>query len=117
LRFCVSITISRPRPNTGVQWTFTVTGDYDLGTALRSAPQTSLGTIVVTVYENDGTTPLPNTTVTPSSITISAGQPSGKWDVSVTHAADYSGAVVVAVLTPTGGTAQEDMVTGIDISQ
>jgi hypothetical protein len=91
-------------------------GDYSLVTT-RAPAIPPLGTITLHVYESDGTTPLPNTTITPSSIGIPAGMPTGTWQFTVTHDADYGGAVVVAVLTPTGGTAQEDLVSGIDISQ
>jgi hypothetical protein len=112
----VSISISRPQPDASVGWTFDVTGAYDLAAALAPAGP-PIGTIVVTVYQSDGTTPLPNTTVTPNSIAIPASTPSGTWQVSVTHNANYSGAVIAAVLTPTGGSPQTAEVTGIDISQ
>ena len=112
----MSISISRPQPDTGVHRTFEVSGTYDLAAALAPT-MPPLGVIAVSVFQSDGTTPLPNTTITPSSIAIPASTPSGTWQVSVTHNADYSGAVIAAVLTPTGGSPQIAEVTGIDISQ
>jgi hypothetical protein len=111
----VSITITRPRDNTTVKSPFRVCGNYDLNNGLGT-PGTSLGTIVVTVYESDGTTALPDTTYDPPVFNVPEGQPSGPWEITVTHDSNYTGAVIKAVLTPSGGTSQTATVTGIDIT-
>jgi hypothetical protein len=99
--------------NTSVHQVFDVAGDYDLGSSLQA--NSFAGTIVVTVYQSDGTTPLSNTTVIPSVINLPSGVQQGPWSVRVTHSGTYTGAVIAAVLTPTGGSGQSASVSGIDI--
>ena len=112
----MSVSISSPSSNSSVGWSFLVLGSYDLGSGLLN-PTTSAGTIVVTVYESDGSTPLANTTVVPSSIDLPPGVQIGAWKASVTHQANYTGAIIKAVLTPTGGTPTTASVSNITITQ
>lgn len=113
----MTIDITSPSAGGAVGWSFNVSGTYDLSVGQEPGPGASPGTIVVTVYESDGTTPLPNTTVLPATIILRAGIQSGIFLVAVTHDANYSGAVITAVLTPTGGTPASDSVSNVTISQ
>jgi hypothetical protein len=114
----VNISITAPLPNTTVPWSFTVNGTYDLGPGKKPVSATdSPGTISVVVYESDGTTPLPNTVVSPNPFTLPPGSTSGGWGVMVNHQGNYTRAVITATLTPTGGTQITTSVSGINISQ
>lgn len=112
----MNISISSPFSNSTVSWTFMVQGTYNLGVG---DPETggSPGTVVVVVYQSDGTTPLASTTVTPTPVVLAPGAMMGVWGVNVTHNANYAGAVVRATLAPSTGSPVSTAVTGINISQ
>jgi hypothetical protein len=119
----VNISIQAPASNATVGWTFLVMGTYDLGSARNPAGMKpagltdSPGTIAVTVYQSDGTTPLSDTTVTPNPLPLLPGVTSGSWQVMVAHTANYSGCVIEATLTATGGGSTATSVSGVNISQ
>jgi hypothetical protein len=114
----LNVTIQIPGTNMTVGWSFTAGGTYDLGTTQPPGPaDPSAGTITVTVYESDGTTPLSGTTVTPDPYPIPTGTTSGSWSAAVSHQANYNGAIIKAVLRPSAGGSAQASVSGINISQ
>lgn len=112
----MSIDISNPTQNSTVGLSFQVNGTYSLNSASSSSPSISPGTIVVGVYESDGSTPLPSTIISPSRIALPPGALGGQWQVSVICSTSYSAAVITAVLTPNGGTPATDSVAGVNVS-
>ncbi len=113
----MKITITFPQSGTPVGWTFPVNGTYDLSNTMlpENAPP---GSIAVLVFESDGVTPLGSTMINPPVAPLPPGQMSGPFPpISVTHNANYDGAIITATLAVPGGGSTGTRVEDIQIVQ
>ncbi|HVL16239.1 MAG TPA: hypothetical protein VM529_26945 [Gemmata sp.] len=105
----MAISITEPTSNSTVPSAFAAKGTFTAGAGG--------GNIQITVYESNGTTQLPNTTVFPAGVMVPPGTGSGNWSVSVSRIGAYNGAIIKATLVPYGGGTPDDaLVTGINIT-